>query len=432
MRFILKPILSIFFLIHLFSSCIFDFKQKECIPDNDYIYSFMDNYSKKWGFKNSCNDVVIEAQFDKAKSFENDVAVVTQNGQQFFINSKGEIISEGFDKIEEFHAFDDEGFTTAKRAGKLFVLSKTGGSYATDAIRIDFREEEGYAILNKKGRKQAIFNLKTHQTGEDFDHISWLSETNFEGWTEGDDPKFNKYLLDQNGRKINNTGFDEFEVSTENTSLIKVGYRYRKNKKNGFGLLNKEGKELLKPKYQISIFNMGAVAFQENKNGAYNYLLIDNKGKIIISGKDEIGIGDNEIIRIANATTQKFAYYQLVGGKLKKLTKSFPYLRFYSVGTKSNFFSTLFRRYVGSGAGYYYHRGFDFKEGFARFINQQGKMGFINQKGELAIPLKFDKVYNFSLGKADVFIGDDLRTIDTLGNILKDRYKTVSDSSDVQ
>lgn len=66
---------------------------------------------EKWGFVDSTGKVMIEPQYEDAKSFSNGVAAVCQNGVWNFINTKGEVVIQG--------DYEDAGYMSS--SGVCFV-----------------------------------------------------------------------------------------------------------------------------------------------------------------------------------------------------------------------------------------------------------------------------------------------------------------------
>lgn len=107
-------------------------------PEFDEVYGFGENglaavkAEGKWGFVDREGEMVIEPSYILAESFcDNGLAwVVTQNGDQCFINSDGEIVIEtGFNIFHSNYnvfSFDQYGFAEVELDGKWTVMNESG------------------------------------------------------------------------------------------------------------------------------------------------------------------------------------------------------------------------------------------------------------------------------------------------------------------
>ncbi|MCD4744868.1 MAG: WG repeat-containing protein [Bacteroidales bacterium] len=77
------------------------------------------------GYINKELKLVINLKYQKAENFNNDVAIVTKENKMFLINTKGEVISEKFDRIKPF--YDEKA--KVKLNDKWGYIDKNGNEY---------------------------------------------------------------------------------------------------------------------------------------------------------------------------------------------------------------------------------------------------------------------------------------------------------------
>lgn len=227
----------------------------------------------------------------------------------------------------------------------------------------------------------------------------------------------NKYgIINFEGKEIVPIEFDMFGNVSENIIALNKGAVEKDYEKIGgkWGFWHIEGREIIAPKYEeATIFKEGLAPVK--LNGKYGF----------------IDVNDNTIIDFKYKYAQPF--YEglaavLINDKWGFINKKGDFViqpSFDRVDNFDNGFSVVFHQkesygyeedstYEETYGKYglidkkgtlkldtiYDHIG-EFKNGFAK-IELKRKEGFINTKGEIAIPIQFDKVENFSEGLAVV------------------------------
>ena len=89
-----------------------------------------DKSTKKYGYVNKAKEWVIDAQFDKAKKFDEGIAEVILDGKVGLINETGSYLTEP--KYDNIASFKD-GLAEVKLNKKIGLIDKTGQRYESCA-----------------------------------------------------------------------------------------------------------------------------------------------------------------------------------------------------------------------------------------------------------------------------------------------------------
>lgn len=76
----------------------------------------------KWGYIDEKNNIVIQAQYEHAENFVKGYACVTFNDKCFIIDKRGDIVSDTYDMIREYH----DGLAPASKNGKWGFVNRSG------------------------------------------------------------------------------------------------------------------------------------------------------------------------------------------------------------------------------------------------------------------------------------------------------------------
>ncbi len=413
MKYTFQIVVSLSFYLLLVSCGTSSSKQK-CTKKE--LYQTTDQTTDLKGFKNYCNDIIIPCKYDKVQAFRNGLAIVELNGKEFFINSKGDSVSKPYDRIKTFSPFDIEAFTTATSEGLIYVLDTLGHELSPGFPVVRMYEKNGYAILEDTSDLERIFNLETKQLGDPFDYISQISRNNYVGRENGEKRGYMEFLLDQNGKKISK-GYENIDYEARlgaDYVMIKLIHSVSGGQRSG--LMTIQGETILEPLYSTLSIHKGLIfTSRRSKKQPKRYDIYKLDKTSLYKNMDEIGIGQNGMIRIAKPSAGSFAYYKIdsVQQVLTKVTKNYPYYKFSSGGRNS-----IFGR-IGGGYSNFY--GFDFNSGFARYKNKSGKVGFLDTTGTLVIPCKYDAAFDFEKGKATVFQNERQFIINEKGEVLEEK-----------
>lgn len=191
---------------------------------------------ENYGYINKIGKIIIKPQFEDAKDFKDDFAIIKVSGKYGFINTSGiVIINPIYEDLQDF----SEGLARIKVDGK-------------------------YGFIDKNGKvliKPQFENVGTFSDG--------LAEIKIAGKIGFINPK---------GEIISNPQFDEVSYFSEGLAKIKIDNKY--------GFINQKGEIVIKPKFSdAQQFSEGlALASIVSSWEALNsYGYIDKKGVFVIS-----------------------------------------------------------------------------------------------------------------------------------------------------
>ncbi|MFN8672809.1 MAG: WG repeat-containing protein [Candidatus Sericytochromatia bacterium] len=267
----------------------------------------------KYGFINKKGGEVIPCIYNDARDFVNEFACVFKKDKMFVINKKNEII---FSCNEENNFYEStiypSGILKAKKNEKhSFLLNIISKEVIYDDLeKVDLYEYlDLYRYLDINSKDETLefdeFNffiknddliiidkngmfIKTEDIESNSKLKKYLQAEVFVVPIKIDD-KEKYFLFDKKLKKISNTLYDFLDVNYDFITFVsKKNYvkNYRKK-----GVLDKNGKEILKEEYTIlKVYKNKIIA----KNGRYG--VFDINGKIILKlkYKEIIYIADNE------------------------------------------------------------------------------------------------------------------------------------------
>ncbi|MEG1002994.1 MAG: WG repeat-containing protein [Clostridium sp.] len=266
------------------------------------LYSFSEgDYA---GYYDEGLNVKIEPQYDFANEFSSGVAVASKDGKVGVIDAEGKTIFDfKYDEIRDFIG----GYSTAKVDNQFYVLDIEGNEFKVDE-RIDYCNNfrEGRAVFTI-GKKSGVIDTKGKVVVKAIysdltDYVDGIATAH--KFLSGDkiidrngnilDKKFlsNKY---RDGVYIDETGivFDYYKNEIKNISSQYKSEDVVDNKiivlKRGsskYGIVDKKGKIILKPKYDNISSNSKFETFFVRENGQ-NYM-VDIKGNKIVELDDYV------------------------------------------------------------------------------------------------------------------------------------------------
>ena len=301
---------------------------------NDYlVYDFRG----KFGYVDRKGNVVIEPQFDNAKSFSEGLAWAEKDGRtgyidhtgvfvieldakdgspfsdgcakiwtgggypDSYINKQGEVIIDGklFDYVHEM----SEGMVVVNKDGKYGVLDKNGNQIVAPKFKECQDFSDGLAWI-KMSRKWGCVDKKGNMVID----TNYISINNFhEGlafvWIDNDRP----VCIDKKGNVVikelpKGLHRSDYLIFSEGLACIKVDGKY--------GYIDKTGEFAIEPQfYSASNFSCG-LALIMTENAMHGY--IDKTGRIVIEPKYEMAGNFSEGLApvcLKNGTLEKRKYF---------------------------------------------------------------------------------------------------------------------------
>ena len=283
---------------------------------NDYlVYDFRGKY----GYVDRKGNVVIEPQFDNAKSFSEGLAWAEKDGKSGYIDCTGTFVI-------ELDALDGEPFTEGLARVRMnrkddlscvFDIINNKGELIVDGQQFDYDYftcfnpgfdlmPEGMAVVKKDGKYGVLDNNGNQIVAPKFDHCRGFSDGLAWVKTEG---KWG--CIDKNGKMVINTDFVrvcDFKeglafVCKEDTDPIcidkkgsvvidklpeglKMGnWRFSEGMacveiNDKYGYIDKTGKMVIEPQFRSATEFSDGLALISNEKGQYGY--IDKTGTIVI------------------------------------------------------------------------------------------------------------------------------------------------------
>ncbi len=284
----------------------------------------------KFGYKRN-GHVFLLPQYDYASSFNDELALVIQNGKGSFINAYGEKVKHlPYEKVGGF----SEGLISVKQNGKWGFINTEGKIIIP--LQYDFVDtfNESLACVSKNGKEGFI-----NKQGEIVIPL----------------------IYEFRPPKAMSGGFRSNIPSTPNTHSFYQGL-YRAKKSNKYGIINTKGVPIVPFQYDriSSFFGDLALVSRDNKFG-----FINRQGELIVpitydsvdnfwTDKDNFSNFDTSLIAVKK--DDKWGFINKKGYLVVPLQ---------------------------------YDAIIGFKGGIT-MVGLNGKFGFINENGEIIIPLKYD------------------------------------------
>ena len=347
----------------------------------------------KWGYVNSSGEEIIPIKYHYDSSLISDfydgiavVEVEDENGSKFgLVNKQGkEITPIKYDDVAPF----SEGLACVGIGDKCGYVNKQG----KEVIKIKYGYQHAYS-RTADYPMISDFNegLACVQIGNKIGYINKKEEIVIPA-------KFDHGTRFKEGRAFVGIGDKYGYINKKGQFVGKMKYdRHYSNPEfyNGFasvttngnfveswGIINKQGKEIVPTKYNQSSFRGFAEGFSGMEIGE-KWGYIDENGKLVIPAKyDEVWgfYGGLSAVKIGN----KYGYIN------KKGKLVIPAI---------------------------YESAYSFEGGLAN-VKLGDKFGLINKKGEIVIPIKYDNSLWFKYGLAEVKIGDKFGCINKKGKLI--------------
>ncbi len=349
----------------------------------------------KYGYINKDGKIIIKPQFEEAKDFKDDFAIIKISGKYGFINQSGIIvINPIYEDLQDF----SEGLARIKLDAK-------------------------YGFIDKKGKI-----LIRPQ----FDYVESFSNGIAEIKIAG---KFG--FINTKGEIVTNPRFDEVSYFSEGLAKIKIDGKY--------GFINLKGEIVIQPKFsEVNMFSEGLalVSIVQPWEELNSYGYINKVGDFVITPKFGADSGPFKeglaAVCIESVISQrkfkKFGYINKKGAFVIEL--QFATANFFNEGLAWVSYSESGNSFLASDAKWGcidkagkfvinpqdYFACNPFFEGLSCVwfkVEGAGKFGFINRSDSIVIPPQFSTPQNFHNGFAEVQLGEDWGIVDKSGKFFK-------------
>lgn len=224
---------------------------------------------RKSGFVDKNGKTVIPLVYDNAESFSEGLAAVSKNGKSGFIDTKGKVVSPlRYDSVGNFK----DGLVMIEQNEKEGVINKQGKVIVQPTYDYvgDFSEGLApvYQVVDKnKGKCKYGF---INQSGK---VVIPLSFTNVSSFSDGlaivkttDELNKNYSAIDKNGKTV--LHYPDKTLDDFHNGILELGKNTYQdhNLPDTFGLIDKQGNELLQMKYSSVSFD-GKFAVTRERNG---------------------------------------------------------------------------------------------------------------------------------------------------------------------
>ncbi|WP_299621280.1 WG repeat-containing protein [uncultured Tenacibaculum sp.] len=365
----------------------------------------------KYGFCDRNKNIIIKPQYDRAGLFGNGYSIVAINGNRGIINTSGDIIipfdpfykssitTNLFKVSKEYEGetvwgvvnlnreeilplkFDDikyryGNFELEDLHGKKGVANLKGKIIIpVEYEHIEYKGKNLYVIY--KGRKKGLFTIEGKQlTDFEYTRVKDFSDglAQVEKNTSDDEKSLYGYI-DTTGKVIGKIEYEDNSPFYGGFGVVKQNGKY--------GLIDKQGNIKIETKYDDleGVYN-GVALFQSN--GFWGIVSID--GKEILEAQYEKIYFLHKDILVAKHKNK----WGLISNKGKKQTEFI----FDEIETLASYSFRLYR----------YDR-HNFDEGYLS-VSKGSKWGVINAKGEIVIPIHYDRILSFVKDIAVVQKGD--------------------------
>ncbi|WP_419954155.1 WG repeat-containing protein [Neobacillus niacini] len=270
----------------------------------------------KWGYINGKGNFVLPPKYEMAREFqESGLAIIQLNNLTGIINNEGYfIVKPKYDTISPFSegratAIDDRGFNVLDEAGKEISPKSYSfiGDYKEGRAVVANTNENGqylYGYLNRRGNEVIPLTYDSASDFHDGKALVKVNEGNYalidltgnvlnsysypfvDNYGEGmlafrksNEGKWG--YMDESGRVVIEPQFIETQHFVEGRAIVNV-----ENQQNGYGLINKQGKFIIKPQYSSLIYlgeNQYALGKSVDPGKPYlpkKYAIADSNGHI--------------------------------------------------------------------------------------------------------------------------------------------------------
>ena len=310
-----------------------------------------DGNGSKFGFVDKQGKTITPMKYDDAAPFSEGLACVGIDGKCGYINKQGKEVIKikygyqpAYARTADYPMISDfnEGLACVRIGNKIGYINKKEEIVIPAKFDHGTRFKEGRAFVGI-GDKYGYINKKGQFVGE---------------------MKYDLYIF-------NPEFYNGFASVTTNGNFVE-----------SWGIINKQGKEIVPTKYNYSSLGGFAEGFAGMKIGE-KWGYIDENGKLVIPAKyDEV-----------------WGFY---GG-----------LSAVNIGNKYGYINKKGKLVIPA----IYESAYSFEGGLAN-VKLGDKFGLINKKGEIVIPIKYDNSLWFKYGLAKVKIGDKFGCINKKGKLV--------------
>ncbi|MBR0572921.1 MULTISPECIES: WG repeat-containing protein [Pasteurellaceae] len=303
-----------------------------------------------YGFINSNGEIIIPFEYIRAKPFmKNGLALVKKRGGKYgFINKKGKfVIQPQYDKAV---SFSENGLAAVRKEGGWgFINSKGEEVIPLQYSWADSFSENGLAPVSKDGKKAFINSKEEIIIPLKYDYVRSFSKNGLAPIAK--DGKWG--FINSKGEVVIPLQYDKaYSFSENGLARVQTGY-------NKWALINTKGESVVSLECD-KIYSSSADNLARVRNTFRQWGAINSKGDIVIPFEYSY-LAPFSVVGLAEAKK---------GGSLG------------FINTKGEFFYGLVP--------------YSDKNTLSVVHNEQGKYGFVNNKGEVVVPLEYDKVYPFS------------------------------------
>jgi len=334
-----------------------------------------------WGFMDTLGRIPIPPQYDFARKFKNEVAVVQLENDWGLINKDGQTILKcAYNDVEYLENSDSLMIQVLVKKEKIGLIDNTG-KVIIPAIYTDLGEVSEGRVAVKSGGKWGFCDLDGNEIIDcKYEKVHDFSE-GLAAFCENRKWGF----LDANGNIIIENKFKKVGKFKKNLAPVSLRYDYQ--------YIDKTGEIVIEITLKEAFDFENGVARVKYKN---DWALMDLNGNFIYKSSKYLKIlpfneDDLAIVQMGNNKR----YYGVINQKGEKLTRK------------------------------RYDKILPFTNGFAVVKTSNG-YGFINRFGKEVIKTEFMKVASFSENIAAVQIDGKWGYMDTLGNMITPtRYSKV-------
>lgn len=295
----------------------FDELNSDGLNFDDDIDIFRIESNEKYGYANTKGEIIVNPTYDSAGSFSEGYADVCNNEKYGFIDQKGKLVIPcQYDKTLSFK----ENVCGVCVGEKWGVINKKGKYIANPKYDSMSSYSEGYAAI-KKDDKWGYIDTK----GKEVIKTKYVDAYSFiNGKAVVEDSKNKLGIINTNDKWLKTIKYDIYPIHPRLSEDI-----YSIEKDGLCGMMNSQGKELVKPTYdniqpssyydKRFVFSYGGKKGYLNENGD---VCIGNKYidcSVFYSDKYAIAYNDNKtmsIIDSAGDTLNDKEYYGLCGKKI--------------------------------------------------------------------------------------------------------------------
>lgn len=246
---------------------------------------------------------VMDEEFDYATDFHAGRAVVAADNQPIrIIDTSGKTKLTLDKSVKRCGEFSEDGYALFVNSDKKCgIIDKYGkvtvkATYAfmtpiTDGVVLALKKEEDEKekadILDTKGKKLGTINLKKYKIKEGYSEGKIVVRN-----TDSDNAR--QEVLDKEGKKL----FTIKKSSGNNYSKYKDGYITFTNSEDKYGIVDGEGNEIIRPKYE-RMMNLGNGEFAVSKDGD-KWGIVNIEDEEILpfeySGVKDFMLGENYVV----------------------------------------------------------------------------------------------------------------------------------------